>query len=648
MLILVLASALAFWSAWRTSPPLRGMAENGLLRLAAHELDGELSLEGPWAVFPHALLSPADFAVPNPPRPEGFLRFPGAWKGAAGLSNRDQATFRLRLIPPPGERRMTLRLVDVHIAYRLWADGTLIAQSGVPGRSEKTETAHRSLVLAPLVLRGSPVDLTLQISNHHFRRGGVAEPMLLSPPDVAEAARTRTWMLSALFCGVLLVMGIYHLSLFALRRHDPPPLYFGLYALLLLVYAAGSNSTLWLAEGILPRQFPPAAMENVALLSYVAASVSLYRFFLTLYPREFSRRLRVASDLRLPVFVVAQVAFPPFVAYWVILGLLLLTLPLSGYYVARLVVCVRRGRPGADILLVGGVILAGAAANDILVHAGAFEGGYLVMPGLFAFVLFQAFTLATRFTRSFAEVERLSAELAEKNAVLHTEMEERNRLEREVIAISENERRRISHELHDGLCQQLTAARLRCSVLEDGLSAQTGFAQSLKTLGRLLVASTEDAYALSRGLWPVEHDPSAPGPSLEELVRSARRGDGAAVELCQNRHCAKCVNPHATALYRIAQEALTNAVKHAQAGHIRVSVDCRGEGRVELIVRDDGIGRAAAAQGRDGGLGLRIMAHRAHVIGAELSIADAPDGGTVVRCVAPCCRFTAENGETAA
>ena len=87
-------------------------------------------------------------------------------------------------------------------------------------------------------------------------------------------------------------------------------------------------------------------MENVALLSYVAASVSLYRFFLTLYPREFSRRLRVASDLRLPVFVVAQVAFPPFVAYWVILGLLLLTLPLSGYYVARLVVCVRRGRPG--------------------------------------------------------------------------------------------------------------------------------------------------------------------------------------------------------------------------------------------------------------------------------------------------------------
>ncbi|SBV98705.1 Diverse 7TM receptor transmembrane region [uncultured Alphaproteobacteria bacterium] len=641
MLFLVLASALAFWSAWRSARPIRGTAEAGVLSLSAHDLDGELSLEGPWTVFPGALLSPTDFADPKPPLPQGELRFPGTWKGTAGLTDRGEATFRLRLIPPPGERRMILRLMDIHIAYRLWADGNLIAQSGVPGRSETTEDAHRSLVLAPLVLRGEPVDLTLQVSNHHFRKGGVAEPILLSSPGVAEAARARSWVLSACFCGVLAVTAIYHLSIYALRRHDPPPLYFGLYALLLLVYAAGSNTTLWLAGEILPRQVPPAAMEGTALLSYVAASVTLYRFFLTLYPDAFSRRLRVASDLRLPVFVVAQAAFPSFVAYWVILGLLLLTIPLSGYYIARMTVCVRRGRPGADILLVGCVILAGAAVNDILIHAGAIEGSYLVMPGLFAFVLFQALTLAMRFTRSFAEVERLSSELEGKNSVLRAEMEERDRLEREVIAISEDERRRIGHELHDGLCQQLTAARLRCSVLAENLSGQTGFARDARALGGLLAATTEDAYALSRGLWPVEHDPAAPGPSLEELVRSVRRDDGVSVELHQDRHCAKCANPHATALYRIAQEALSNAMKHAQASHVRVSLTCAGDGRVELIVQDDGIGRIAADQGHGGGLGLRIMAHRANVIEADLSIADAPGGGTVVRCIAPCSRGAA-------
>ncbi len=647
MLCLVLASVLAFWGAWRTAPPPKGVAQDGVLSLSAHDLDGELSLEGPWEVFPNALLSPADFAVPNPPTPGGFLRFPGAWKGVAGLTNRGEATLRLRLIPPPGERRMTLRLMDVHIAYRLWANGDLVAQSGVPGRSKETETAHRSLVLAPLVLSGAPVDLTLQVSNHHFRRGGVAEPILLSPPGVAEAARLRGWVLSAFFCGVLLVAGIYHLSIHALRRHDAPPLYFGLYALLLLGYTASSNSTLWLVAEILPSWVSPEALESFSLLSYVAASVALYLFFLTLYPEEFSRRLGRLSDLRLPVFVVARIAFPAFVSYWVILGLLLLTIPLSGYYVARMAVCVRRKRPGADILLVGCVILAGAALNDILVHVGAVEGDYLIMPGLFAFVLFQALALAVRFTRSFAVVERLSSELEGKNAALRDEMKERNRLEREVIAISENERRRISHELHDGLCQQLTAARLRCSVLQENLSAQTEVARDVKALGGLLSASTEDAYALSRGLWPVEHDPSAPGPSLEELVRWARRVGGVAVDLRQDRRCAKCVNPHATALYRIAQEALTNAVKHARAERVRVSVACAGDGWVELVVRDDGIGRAASAQGRDGGLGLRIMAHRANVIDADLSIADAPEGGTVVRCVAPCGRFAAENEGTA-
>ena len=82
--------------------------------------------------------------------------------------------------------------------------------------------------------------------------------------------------------------------------------------------------------------------------------------------------------------------------------------------------------------------------------------------------------LAQRFSNAFTEVELLSLDLEDKNAELKTEMDERSRLEQEIIKVSEEERRSLSHGLHDGLCQQLAVARLRCSVLalEPGMGAR--------------------------------------------------------------------------------------------------------------------------------------------------------------------------------
>jgi len=80
---------------------------------------------------------------------------------------------------------------------------------------------------------------------------------------------------------------------------------------------------------------------------------------------------------------------------------------------------------------------------------------------------------------------------------------------------------------------------------------------------------------------------------------------------------------------------LTNAAKHSQATKIGVELECMGDGRVRLLVQDNGIGRGAAGSS-DGGLGMSIMAHRVKLIGADLRIEDGPQSGTVVSCVASC------------
>ncbi len=263
------------------------------------------------------------------------------------------------------------------------------------------------------------------------------------------------------------------------------------------------------------------------------------------------------------------------------------------------------------------------------------RSAYLMEAGMLGFILFQAIALSLRYSKAFSFVEQLSGQLADQNVALEREMAERTRLEREIVNTSEEERRLISRELHDGLCQKLTGARLRFSVLAKKLAGDGAKTEELAPVSSLLEDSVNQAYDLSRGLWPVEYDPRGISPSLEELTRRLAESSGIAVEFSQKRGCEKCANAAVIQLYRIAQEAITNAVKHARPGRIIVGLDCIERKQITLIVRDDGIGRSAAAATR-GGLGIGIMSHRARIIGGRRSIADAEGGGTVVTCAAPC------------
>ena len=269
---------------------------------------------------------------------------------------------------------------------------------------------------------------------------------------------------------------------------------------------------------------------------------------------------------------------------------------------------------------------------------------FLIQEGTFAFALSQAFALAQRFSNAFTKVEFLSKDLEDKNAALETEMEERNRLEQEIIKVSEEERRCLSHDLHDGLCQHLAVARLRCSVLalEPGMEPEA--LSNLTDLSALLNESVSLAYDLSRGLWPVEHAADGVGPSLEELARRVGESSGIDVDFTEDLPCEACDNPHLLQLYRIAQEAVTNAVKHAKPSRIRIVLNCNARRELVLSVADNGTGKAAQPS-PSGGLGLRIMAHRARMIGAGLTFEASKGGGTCLVCRLQCHTEQEQTGE---
>lgn len=227
------------------------------------------------------------------------------------------------------------------------------------------------------------------------------------------------------------------------------------------------------------------------------------------------------------------------------------------------------------------------------------------------------------------EVHELSAAFTLMSRQLAERERERVRLEREVIESAERERRRIGHELHDGLGQHLTAALMATNAMAEALQAGgSDVATRAEHLGEQLRDTIAEVRALSHGLAPVPLWEGGLEHALQSLAESTARTGGVRC-VFESPGPAGVESPEiAGGLYRIAQEAVNNALKHAAASEIRIGLERRGAD-VVLEVDDDGEGMPDDAT-RGGGIGLRVMRHRAEVLGGIFSAGAAPAGGTRV------------------
>jgi len=208
---------------------------------------------------------------------------------------------------------------------------------------------------------------------------------------------------------------------------------------------------------------------------------------------------------------------------------------------------------------------------------------------------------------------------------------DRRQLEKELLSIEESVQQRIGHDLHDDLCQRLAGIEIMSQVLEQQLGSKSkvmaGRAGEISQLVRDAISHT---LALARGLSPVVMEVEGLTAALQQLAESTKSIFGVS---CVFR-CPETVSVNnlsvATHLYRIAQEAVSNAVKHGEARHIKIALVTTPE-RISLLVEDNGKGLPVSAPKRRG-MGLRIMRYRAGVIGGSLAVQKRIEGGTIVVC----------------
>lgn len=210
----------------------------------------------------------------------------------------------------------------------------------------------------------------------------------------------------------------------------------------------------------------------------------------------------------------------------------------------------------------------------------------------------------------------------------------RKELEKEVVDAASNEQRRIGQDIHDGIGQELTGLRYMAQTHAESLAQQSSpHAPTAERMTQWLTTVQQQLRDIIRRLVPVEVDKQGLVAALRGLAqRTSERHDLVCEFQCQ-KPVAIADTALATHLYRIVQEAVANAVRHAHATHIGIGLT-EYEDALRLQVADDGSGIPPTPE-RNTGIGLRSMAYRAGLIGATLTVRAGEQGGTTVTCAVP-------------
>lgn len=208
---------------------------------------------------------------------------------------------------------------------------------------------------------------------------------------------------------------------------------------------------------------------------------------------------------------------------------------------------------------------------------------------------------------------------------------ERKRLEKQILEVADREQARIGQDLHDSLCQYLSGIKFRTSLIAQKLGdAALPQARDASEIETLLGQALEQARNIAHGLLPVTLGSQGLVPALEELAVSVSALYNVSCDFQSNVPVFECAVANSIHLYRIAQEAVSNAVKHGRATRVWIELAIEGN-RARLTIRDNGEGLPSDyLTGK--GMGIHIMRHRAGILGASFNVGKARPIGTNVTC----------------
>ena len=231
-------------------------------------------------------------------------------------------------------------------------------------------------------------------------------------------------------------------------------------------------------------------------------------------------------------------------------------------------------------------------------------------------------------------VERRTALLKQTNEELKAEIANRRQLEFDLIQVSEREHRRIGHDLHDGICQELAGIRYAVEAISRKLENQMDVQEDLQSVSEGVHRAIHHTRQLSRGLAPMELEHGDLVAALSELVENSNVLYQMECVLDLRGEPPKLDMVAATHLFRIAQESVQNAAKHGKASNVKIQLDFTAS-PAQMIIQDNGSRLHPNPNATKNGMGLKIMQHRAASLSGTVTVNVLEAGGTEVRVLFP-------------
>ncbi|WP_281889827.1 diguanylate cyclase domain-containing protein [Paenibacillus sp. YYML68] len=400
-------------------------AHNGLLDLSRSGTEAMYKLDGEWQFSYNRLLTPQEFDK----EPYESVQVPSSWTSYVDDGKRKKlpsygsATYRLDILLPTEAKGQVwaVHIPAVYSAYTLWLNGEEVLRNGVVG-DRLTELPSRQSRIVDFHVQSEKLTLVMHASNQVSRNGGITSSIKLGKSDVIYKASKAQTSVEMFLAGGLIIMALYHVGLYVLRRVEPEPLYFGAFCL-----ALGVRS-LFTGEKVI-YSFTTAISWQAALrIEYVALVVGVCSFALFLhrvFPKELHRRAVVMITSVCTLYGLICLLMPPRFSTYCLIYFQAFMLALVVYTVYIYVMAIVRRRAMALLSALGAVCFFVTVVNDILTSRGFIQTEFYVTHGLYAFIIFQSFILAIRFSRALVTSEVLARKLLIVNSSLEEMVQER-------------------------------------------------------------------------------------------------------------------------------------------------------------------------------------------------------------------------------
>lgn len=435
IIVFVLASILAYS---RELVSANEIATDGTFTIDEFPENEVFSLDGEWSFYWQELYTPQDFKENEVKAPKSTVTVPNPWSSYIIEGNKlpktGYATYRLIIDVPKSEigTVKSLYIPGVSSAYTLWIDGENRVSVGKVGKNSSTMKPGNIPKTVSFVVKSNQVEIIFHVSNYFQRKAGLFESILIGESEAIHHYQEKNLFFRSMVIVSLLLMGLYHLTLFAFRKKELQFVFFGVLCIIVGIRAILVNRGLapyiLPNRGLAPYDFPIISWEMANKIEYLGATLGILFFSLFTYTQFKEDMSRAVRNLIIVVFSIYSlfIIIAPSLLFTRVMLLLQLLIMLTFMYLFFVyITALIRKRLFALLNSVAVGILILTAVNDILLFNNIIQTTELSSVGLLFFMFIQAIIIAKKYSLSFLNAEKLSYELFLLNASLEQQIQER-------------------------------------------------------------------------------------------------------------------------------------------------------------------------------------------------------------------------------